>query len=244
MNADPVLFVAGLEARRGRFTLGPLSLQVEPSQTVCLVGPNGAGKTTLINVVLGLTAPYAGEVLISGRPVDALRRSHLDHIGYVPDDPKLLIEELTAREYWALLDSVRRHGTPGSDAMARAAELADRLQLDPDARPISAFSHGMRKKAQLVAALMHRPALLVIDEMRNGLDPIAGRRAEELVAEACIEGAAVLLASHDLYGAERSADEVVVLDLGQVVASGRPEDIRGDADGSLEDAFIRIVSAR
>lgn len=243
MSRQPILVLEGVVVERSSFTLGPISLTVHPGEAVCVVGPNGAGKTTLIDVVTGALAPRSGEVRIEGQRVDLRQRSFLSHVGVVPDDPGVLIEELTALEYWSLVARVHRGEHCWRETMDTTGELSRALGFEPPDYTIASFSHGMRKKVQLVASLLHDPTLLVIDELRNGLDPIAGRQAETVVQRALDRGKGALLASHDLYWTERNATSVVVLSGGQVVAKGPPALLRQPHDSSLEDAFLRLVRA-
>lgn len=235
-----VLDVRELVARRGSFQLGPLTLAVEPGQIVCVAGPNGSGKTTLLGAILGMVPVRSGEIDIVGDLVNPHRREHMRKVGYIPDDPELLLAELTAIEYWRFIARTRDHGSE-DDVLAEAELLAARLELDPGKLMIRGFSHGMRKKTQVVAALMHTPELLVIDELRNGLDPIASRVAEQLVSEAQGRGCGVLVSTHDLYWAERHADEVMFLHQGATLATGSPSGLQATGDSCLEDSFLRIV---
>lgn len=241
-----VLRLSGLEADRGLFHLGPVNLDLEAEQMLCVVGPNGAGKTSLLDLVAGDLCPSAGHIHFEGARLMYRSHEHLHRMGLVPDDPGVLIDELTAAEYWRLVANVHagRDRTAAHQIAERALEHAAELHLERSAQMIATFSHGMRKKTQIAAAFAHQPSLLVIDELRNGLDPIASRRAEQLVERARAGGAAILLATHDLYWAERFADTLVVLSGGRVVAQGPINEVKLASEASLEDAFFRLVDAR
>jgi ABC-2 type transport system ATP-binding protein len=219
-------------------------VEIAAGEMLCVVGPNGAGKTTLLDVATGNLAPASGGVELCGAPLDLRGRTHLHDVGVVPDDASLLLDELTAGEYWRLIAAVHAPERAARDRILdEAARLAATLDFDPGGAPIATFSHGMRKKTQLVAALALRPRLLVVDELRNGLDPIAGHRTERLVREACAQGTAVLLAAHDLHWAERFATTVVVLARGSVRGVGPPTALLAPGERSLEEAFFRLVEA-
>jgi ABC-2 type transport system ATP-binding protein len=232
---------------RGRFRLGPVHLEVHPGTVTCLLGSNGSGKTTLIELALGLLVPGAGSISVAGGPAGARGRTFMGAVGYVADDPTAVIDELTAAEYWSLCAALaaRTGIAPAArETRARAAALGEQLGLAVDAQPITTFSHGMRTKLQLVAALAHRPRLLVLDEVHNGLDPLAMDIADGLVADACRAGCGVLAATHDLRWAEEIADAVVVLDRGSVVLHGGRGDAWADVAGGLRRAFQTAVAAR
>lgn len=240
MAAPAGIDVRGVRVRLGRFRLGPVSFTVPHGALACVLGPNGSGKTTLLRVVTGLYAPDQGEVLLSGqasrgRPPEVLRG-----LGFVPDDPADTLAELTPDELWELhAFAHHHHGAPAGRLLDRARELAADLGLQPAGGTIGSFSHGMRKKTQIVAALMHEPGVLVLDEPHAGLDPVAIRRLERLVDGRRQQGAAVLAATHDLHYAERRADLVCVLNEGQLVATGAPGQLaRGTG---FDDAFFRLV---
>ena len=127
--------------------------------------------------------------------------------------------------------------------MRRAEEFAERMDFVPPALPSSGYSHGMKKKTQTICALAVRPRLLIVDELRNGLDPIASRLVQEIVDEERRAGTAVVAASHDLAWAERYSDRVAVFSHGTVVAMGSVSDILDKNESALEDAFFRLVGA-
>ena len=233
-----------LTVRRGDFQLGPLALDLVAGQITCLVGPNGSGKTTLLRAIMGLLPLDMGSVLVNGVASRGRSARVLADIGYAGDGADGLIAELTATELWDLhaLAQSRLGGSVAS-MQGRAASLATTLDFVPPRLRISALSHGMQKKTQLVAALLHDPCVLVLDEPRNGLDPIAIRRLEDLVVRSAQEGATVLIATHDLRFAERIADLVVVLNRGQILRAGRPEEIRAGDHADLVEAFFALVDA-
>ncbi len=239
---EPVGSARDLLVRLGAFTLGPLSLELRRSEILCLLGPNGAGKTTLLRALLGLVPLSGGDVRLVGHHPRDREPAFLRAVGRVSDDPGDVVEELTARELWELhaYAHARVHGEVG-DMLARAEQLAARLDFTPPDAPIHGYSHGMTKKTQTVAAMLHRPAILAIDEPRNGLDPIGIERLEGLLRHEADAGASVITASHDLRWAERFADRVCVLSRGQIVAAGRPADVMEPTDDDFAAAFFRLL---
>jgi len=224
------------------FQLGPFSLRFATANLTCLVGPNGSGKTTLIRALMGMVKLSAGEVLYDAMPMSSRPPGLLRLIGFVPDGPDNLVPELTAQELWEL-HALAHSRVTGSftEMMTRAEHLAHVLDLRPSRATIRSYSHGMQKKTQLVAGLMHQPDYLILDEPRNGLDPIAGEKLDRLVAEECRRGATVVLATHDLRYAARVAHSVMVLNRGRCAAVGSPDQLRIAGERDFVDTFFRLV---
>lgn len=244
-NASPAaLDCTDLHATVGAFHLGPISLTVRAGEAVCLLGANGAGKTTLLSCLLGLRPLTGGTAHIAGHPTTQRHPRWLREIGVVPDDADELIGELTALEHWRLHASLRAdHPLAARTLLEQAQHLARALQFTPDPGAlISGYSHGMRKKTQLIAALMDSPAVVIVDEPRNGLDPAGIAIMERLLAERCHNGGAVLAASHDLHWAERIADRVAILAGGSIVALGPPDTLTQPGE-SFTDAFFRLTAS-
>lgn len=220
----------------GRTVLDGVSLGIPAGTIHGLLGPNGSGKTTCLHLVTGLIQPDAGTVLVD--EIDVARPASRLGFGFAPDDLPMP-SSLTGREYLALHHALRER-----DDTARAAELADLLRVaDALERPVGDYSHGMRRKLQLIAALAHQPRLLVLDEPFRGLDPEAATALRTLLVAFARAGGAVLVATHDLVRAERDCDTVTILDAGSVVAAGAPADLRArhpDAS-SLDDLFLEVT---
>lgn len=228
--------------RRGTFVLGPVSFELHPGEIFCLVGANGAGKTTLLMTLVGLLAPTSGTVEVLGRPILGRPSELLRALGLVADDPNDLLIELTAEELWELhaLAQARLGGTLSS-LRANASNLARRLGFTPPPFPAATYSYGMRKKTQVVAALLHDPKVIVMDEPRNALDPISSDRLERLLAGLRSEGKTLVMSTHDLRFAESIADRIGVLREGQVVAVGRIDEFRVGGDQSIAQRILRLL---
>jgi ABC-type multidrug transport system ATPase subunit len=237
---ESALEVAGIEVRYPSFALGPVHLRLDEAQIVCLMGPNGSGKTTLIRTLLGLQradsggAVWRGE-LLAGRPPELFAS-----IGYVTDSAEDLIPELTPEEYWEYCAYVHsRHGGNVGTMLDRALELARQLDFVPPRRVVSGFSLGMRRKTQLVAGLLHEPDLIVLDEPLIGLDFLSVRALEDVLEAERRRGTLTLLSSHDLGVAERLADRIAVLHLGQLIMDDTVA--RAAEQMSLVDAVERAI---
>jgi ABC-2 type transport system ATP-binding protein len=201
--------------------LDDVGLEVRPGRVVGFLGPNGAGKTTAMRSVFGLVELDEGELLWAGRPVgfeDRLR------FGYMPEErglyPRMRLGDQLA--YFGAL-----HGLTAAAARAATSAWLERLSLtDRAGARVEELSHGNQQRAQLAAALLHAPELLVLDEPFAGLDPIAVRTLAEVLRGEAARGAAVLFSSHQLELVEDVCEDVAIIDRGRVVATGHIDDLR------------------
>lgn len=222
-----------------RLALSGFSLRLEAGRTYGLLGPNGSGKTTGLHIITGLLAPTEGAVRICGVPIAEKRSRQL--FGFAPDDLPLPVA-LTGGEYLDFHHAMRR----GEDR-PRAQQLADVFGLTADLdKQVGQYSHGMRRKLQVIAALSHQPRVVVLDEPFRGLDPDAAAVLRDALAAFRGAGGTVLIATHDLLRAERHCDEVTVLDRGRIVASGAPLALleAHDQCANLEEVFLTVTGLR
>ena len=201
--------------------LADLSFSVERGRMLGFLGPNGAGKTTAMRAVFGLVQVDSGEVLWRGRPVRLEERLRF---GYMPEErglyPRMPVREQL--EYFG-----RLHGLDADAARAAARRWLERLGLaDRGEAKVEELSHGNQQRAQLAAALVHEPELLVLDEPFAGLDPIAVRTLAEVLRGEAARGAAVVFSSHQLELVEDICEEVVIIDHGRIVATGDVDELR------------------
>ncbi|MBY0456910.1 MAG: ABC transporter ATP-binding protein, partial [Gemmataceae bacterium] len=220
--------------------LRDVSFVVGPGEAVAYLGPNGAGKSTTVKVIAGLIRPDGGRVMVAGHdvasdPLEAKRR-----LGYVPDDAKLY-ESLTPAEYLSLVAELyhlpRELARERITSMAGAFGLAGALD-----RAIETLSRGQRQKVLLVAALVHDPDVLLLDEPLNGLDVESGLALRQVLAGLLDRGKAILICSHILELIEKLCTRTVVLYRGEVVADGPTADlVRRSRGGTLEAAFRELT---
>jgi len=206
--------------RRTVVAVDDLSLHVEPGEAVGYIGANGAGKSTTIKMLCGILVPTAGEVRTCGlRPV-ADRRRLAREIGVVFGQRSQLWWDLPTRESFSLLAAI--HRLSPTDAAARREELVERLELGEFlTTPVRQLSLGQRMRAEVAAALLHRPRLVVLDEPTIGLDVLSKQRLREfLVTERRDHGTTLLLTTHDMGDVERLCDRVVLVDRGRTVHDG------------------------
>ncbi|MGM0578762.1 MAG: ABC transporter ATP-binding protein [Myxococcota bacterium] len=235
----PRLRVRGLTKHyRATVALDGLDFDLQGGELLGLIGPNGAGKSTASRIITGQLLPDAGEVLVAGHRVDREPMEARRLTGYVPQD-LTLYPFLTGREILEFVSDVR--GLPRDEAAALADRLLTRFALADDQHRLAReYSEGMARKLSIAAALVGDPALLVLDESLNGLDPRAAAEVKDVLRERVDAGAAVVLVSHQLEVLERLCTRVVLVDRGRL----RADLSRGDLDAmagrgeTLEGFFL------
>jgi ABC-2 type transport system ATP-binding protein len=219
-----------------------VSLVVRPGEVYGFLGPNGAGKTTTIRVLVGLSLPTSGSVRVGGHDVVAEPFRAKATMGYIPDRP-FLYEKLTGWELLRFVCDLQRKSW--SECEQRARALLQYLDLEPWAPArIENFSHGMKQKLVLIAAMAHDPQTLIIDEPMVGLDALAQKQVKTLLRTKAAEGKTVFLTTHTLSVAEAVCDRVAILRRGKIAATGTVAELKrraGEEAGALEDAFLAIT---
>lgn len=220
--------------------LKDVSFEVTAGEVVGLIGLNGAGKSTTINEIIGLLQPYKGTISLDGLQLLDNPQDYRRKIGYIPETP-ILYEELTLQEH---LDSVALAYGLG-DQKERCLELLTlfRLQDKLDWYPAH-FSKGMKQKVMIIAALLVKPSLLIVDEPFLGLDPLAIRDLTNIIAEEKAKGTAILMSTHVLDSAEKMCDRFVILHHGSVLATGSLTDLRQQfhlPEASLTDIYMQLT---
>ena len=230
MPSPAPLTVTGLRKRYGdTLALDGVDLTVEAGRVHALLGPNGAGKTTVVRTCATLTRIDEGEVLVAGHDVRRDPAAARRAIGLVGQTPAL-DEKLHGVENLVLF--ARLHGLHRGPARARADELLERFGLTEAAtRAVSTYSGGMRRRLDIAASLLLRPALLFLDEPTTGLDPRGRAEVWEMVREVVAEGTTVLLTTQYLEEADRLADRITVLRDGRVAAEGTASELKSRLGG-------------
>ncbi|HEV2449094.1 MAG TPA: ABC transporter ATP-binding protein [Thermoplasmata archaeon] len=251
MSAEPTggaapLSVHGLQIRYGLVTaVDGLSLTVRPGEIYGLLGANGAGKSSTIRSVVGLLTPSGGQIRVFGLDPMLAPLPVRTLTGYVPESP-LLFDALTPREFLEFVASVRK--LPQDETALRAADYLGALGLDGSAeQPLAGLSMGTRQKVLLIAALLHRPRLLVLDEPLQHLDPRSVRIVMELLSAYVAAGErGVLLSTHQMEVAEQLCHRVGILDRGRLRAEGGLAELRaahGGGSSTLEQVYLKVTEA-
>ena len=217
-----------------------LNLNVQKGEIFGFLGPNGAGKTTTIKMIVGLLNPDSGSICIQGfdnrlKPIEAK-----SNIGYVPDNPNLY-DRLTGTEYLNFMADVYR--VPSDIRKERVAYYLGMFDLkDAAADLIKSYSHGMKQKIALTGALIHNPAVWLLDEPMVGLDPRSAHLLKEQMREHCDKGNTVFFSTHILEVAEKLCDRIGIIHKGKLIAIGTMDELRqGDKKDSLENIFLELT---
>ncbi len=219
-----------------------LSFEVGEGEIFGLLGPNGSGKTTTVRMILGLQDADSGSISVDGiDPAEDARRVKA-RIGYVAEDP-VLYASMTPKDAFELIAAVRGIGEEQlNDRVNRyAASLDAREIMD---KPISTLSRGNRQKAEIIAALVHKPPILILDEPLSGLDAKAVRVFKEILMLHVEEGGAVMFSTHILEVAEEVCHRICVVNAGREIATGTVDELRertASAGGRLEDVFLKLT---
>ena len=234
--------LAGVSKRFGaKQAVSDLTLNIHAGEVFAFLGPNGAGKTTTLKMTTGLLRSDTGAVEVCGESMTRRPRVAKQHIAYVPDQP-FLYDKLTGREFIEFTREM--YGVPRDVAAARLERLAFRLQMDGFLDRLSeTYSHGMKQKVALSAALIHEPRLLVVDEPMVGLDPRTIRVCKQIFRERAEQGGAVFMSTHTLDVAEQLADRIGIIHQSRLIALGTLDELRQwSAPGSrLEDIFLELT---
>jgi ABC-2 type transport system ATP-binding protein len=221
-----------------------LSLTVPAGELFALLGPNGAGKTTTIKMLVGLLRPSSGQVRLGGFDVVAEPRKACSLLGFVPDVP-FLYDKLTGREFLQFLAGMYGYG-PREGAERVDREIAHFELSDFIDELTEAYSHGMKQRLVFAAALLHDPAVLVIDEPLVGLDPRSAKLVKDLLRARAAAGVAIFMSTHLLDVAEQIADRIGIVDRGKMVCEGTLAELRGRLavqHTSLEQLFLDVTAA-
>lgn len=216
-----------------------LSLHIAPGEIYGFIGHNGAGKTTTLKAAVGILQFDAGEITIGGHSIQTEPLACKRLLAYIPDNPDLY-DFMSGIQYLNFIADV--FGIPAAERWARIEPYADAFELTGDlGQPISAYSHGMKQKLAIIAAWIHDPKLIIMDEPFVGLDPKAAHLLKGMMRELCDVGGAIFFSTHVLEVAEKLCDKVAIIKGGQLIRSGTMEEVKGD--DSLEDVFLELEDA-
>ena len=213
-----------------------LSLHIRPGEIYGFIGHNGAGKTTTLKSAVGILRFDSGERRINGRSIKDKPVACKRVLAYIPDNPDLY-DFMTGIKYLNFVADI--FGVPSEERRAKIDDYAARFELTDDlAQPIAAYSHGMKQKLAVIAAWLHSPKLIIMDEPFVGLDPKAAHLLKIMMRELCEEGGAIFFSTHVLEVAEKLCDKVAIIKGGRLIRSGTMEEVKGD--DSLEDVFLEL----
>ncbi|MCX7922159.1 MAG: ABC transporter ATP-binding protein [Clostridia bacterium] len=217
-----------------------LNLHVNPGEIFGFLGPNGAGKTTTIKMMIGLLNSDSGSISIKGFDNQKQTLEAKRNIGYVPDNPDVF-DRLTGMEYLNFMADIYQ-----VEPDVRKERIKSFLEMfglnDAAGDLIKSYSHGMKQKIVLTGALVHDPALWILDEPLVGLDPKSAHQLKELMRKHCDKGNTVFFSTHVLEVAEKICDRIGIINRGKLVAIGTMDELRkGEQAGSLENIFLELT---
>ena len=232
-----MLYIQHLTKRYGeKKAVDDLSLHIAPGEIYGFIGHNGAGKTTTLKSVVGILQFDEGEITIDGHSVKADPLTCKRELAYIPDNPDLY-DFMTGIKYLNFVADI--FGVGAAERQERIRKYAEAFELTEDlAQPIAAYSHGMKQKLAIIAAWLHQPKLIIMDEPFVGLDPKASHLLKGMMREVCDQGGAIFFSTHVLEVAEKLCDKVAIIKGGKLIRSGTMDEVKGD--DSLEEVFLEL----
>ena len=220
----------------GKKAVDDLSLHIQPGEIYGFLGHNGAGKTTTLKSVVGILQFDEGEITIDGISIREQPLACKKKFAYIPDNPDLY-DFMTGIKYLNFIADV--FGVDENTRQERIRKYAELFELTNDlGQPIAAYSHGMKQKLAIIAAWMHDPKLIIMDEPFVGLDPKASHLLKGMMREVCDNSGAIFFSTHVLEVAEKLCDKVAIIKGGKLIRSGTMEEVKGD--DSLEEVFLEL----
>lgn len=219
-----------------------LSFHIKKGEIVGFVGQNGAGKTTTIKMLTGIIKPTKGNIVINGIDIEKEPIKAKRSVGYIADNPDIFLR-LTGAEYVNFIADI--YGVSENDRKERMQEMAERFGMEDSLnKQMVSYSHGMRQKMMVIAALVHKPPVWILDEPMTGLDPNAAYELKKMMREHADEGNCVFFSTHVLEVAEKLCDEIIMIKKGKDIYQGTLEKlVETHKNKSLEDIFIEMTTA-
>lgn len=214
-----------------------INLVIEDGDIYGFIGPNGAGKSTTIKCITGIHPFEEGEIILNGKSLKEHPLACKLEMAYVPDNPDVY-ENLSGIDYINFICDVYGVGTERNELIKKYSEMFGIYDRLSDA--IKNYSHGMKQKVVLIAAIVHKPKLLVLDEPFVGLDPKAAHDLKQLFKELCANGTSIFFSSHVLEVVEKLCNKIAIIKDGHIISCGDTEDVKGDT--SLENVFLELFN--
>ncbi|MFH1757049.1 MAG: ABC transporter ATP-binding protein [Pseudomonadota bacterium] len=220
-----------------------VTLQIPPGEIFGFLGPNGAGKTTTIRMMAGLMKPTSGRILLDGKDILQQPEEAKSILGFIPDQP-YLYEKLTGQEFLEFIADLRGL-EEGNSQQKRIGELLNFFDLQGWSQElVESYSHGMRQRLVIAAALLHRPKVLIVDEPMVGLDPKGTRLVKGLFLDLSRKGVSIFMSTHTLELAEEVCQRIGIINEGRVIALGTMQELREKSktiDARLESLFLKLT---
>ncbi len=227
---------------RGLRAVDRINLKIEKGVCFGFLGPNGAGKTTTIRMMAGVLKPTEGQIIINGHDLSKEPSAAKQCVGFIPDRP-FMYEKLTGLEFLHFVAGL--YGLDSASMLdRRIGDLLGLFELKHwEEELIESYSHGMKQRLIMCAALIHQPKVLIVDEPMVGLDPKGARLVKNIFREQAAKGTTLFMSTHSLEVAEEVCEEIAIIQEGRIIARGTAGELREQAgmDGNLEDIFLRLT---
>ena len=220
--------------------LDDISFNVKGGEIVGFIGPNGSGKTTTMKLLTGIIRPDSGKITVNGFNIREDPIKVKESIGYISDNPDMFLR-LKGTEFLELIGDIYK--VPTDERRERISSLAEKFGLTGAlSSPMMSYSHGMRQKIMVIAALLHKPPVWILDEPMVGLDPKSAFELKQLMREHTREGNAVFFSTHILEVAEKLCDRVIIIKKGNILYDGTLEELeKQNKNDSLENIFLELT---
>ncbi len=239
------IIVENLTKKYGNLVaLNNVSLTVQSGEIVGLIGPNGAGKSTLMKTIVGILKPTSGTIKVGGHDIVQDPEKAKKIVGYLPENPSLYTA-LTVREFLRFVGKIR--GVPDNVLESKIAESLKTFSLEEKTNSlVGTLSKGMKQKVALIAATLHDPQVLILDEPLTALDPKTQAFVHNWIASEGERGVTILLSTHNLEIVQDYATRIVIIDKGVIIAVGELESLRKMADAGkdarLDEVFLKLTA--
>jgi ABC-2 type transport system ATP-binding protein len=233
MNVEPIVDLHNVRKKFGDLVaVDDVTFNVDQGEIFGLLGPNGAGKTTMIRLILDIFKPDLGEITVFG---GAMSEPKLKQIGYMPEE-RGLYQDVHLEKCLVYLAVLK--GLPKREAKTRIAAYLERFDLSAYSRkPVKELSKGMQQKAQIIATLVHKPQLVIVDEPFSGLDPVNTKMVKDILRDLRKQGAAIIMSTHQMHQVEELCDRILLIDHGRTLLHGDIDSVRTQYAGN--SIFIR-----
>ena len=212
-----------------------VNLEIEDGDIFGFIGPNGAGKSTTIKCIVGIHDYDEGSIVFNGLNLKDDPLTFKSRLAYVPDNPDVY-EFMTGIAYLDFIANIFKVGEEKNELIHKYATM---FGIEKDlGNPIKTYSHGMKQKIQIIAAIIHKPKLMILDEPFVGLDPKAAFDLKEVMKDLCKQGTMILFSSHVLEVVEKFCNKIAIIKKGKIIASGKTEEVKGNE--SLEEKFMEL----
>jgi ABC-2 type transport system ATP-binding protein len=230
---------------KGLKAVDDVNLGIRPGVIYGFLGPNGAGKTTTIKMMAGVLLPTSGRIIIDGMDISVKPSEVKRIIGFIPDRP-FLYEKLSGIEFLRFLAGLYNldHSSSLDGRLMNLLDLFDLSHWKDEL--IESYSHGMKQRLVMCAALLHDPKVLIVDEPMVGLDPRGARLVKDIFMDLALEGKTIFMSTHSLDVAQEVCQEVAIIQTGRIIATGTPDRLRAAAgiDGDLENVFLKLTEGK